>query len=130
MSSAIIITFMTANTGDKASLILRRWSGVTRAADADEYLTYLERTGFAEYLQTPGNQGVVALQRHAGDLCELTLLTLWPSQQAIRRFAGEDLTRAVFYPEDDRYLIHRDTRARHYEVAFAANWNLPEQRPR
>lgn len=126
----VIITSMILDTGarQESRLILRSWSGATRAADADEYLAYLERTGFADYLQTPGNQGVVALRRRVGHLAELTLLTLWPSAQAIRRFAGDDAERAVFYPEDDRFLIQRDTHARHYEVAFASNWHLPAQR--
>ena len=125
-----MITSMSVNNGtDEAGpLIVRSWSGATTVGQADEYLSYLGRTGFAEYLQTPGNQGVLALRRRVCDLSELTLLTLWPSTDAIRRFAGADIARAVFYPEDDRFLIRRDTDARHYEVAFASNWQLPAQR--
>jgi hypothetical protein len=36
---------------------------------------------------------------------------------AIEAFAGQDIDQAVFYPEDDRYLIERDLTVRHYEVA-------------
>jgi hypothetical protein len=35
---------------------------------------------------------------------------------AIKAFAGDDHERAVFYPEDDRFLVERDLRVRHYEV--------------
>jgi hypothetical protein len=35
---------------------------------------------------------------------------------AVRRFAGDDPERAVFYPEDDRYLVARDEHVTHYEV--------------
>ena len=35
---------------------------------------------------------------------------------AVKRFAGEAFDRAVFYPEDDRFLIDRETTASHYEV--------------
>jgi hypothetical protein len=31
-------------------------------------------------------------------------------------FAGDDIDRAVFYPEDDRYLIAKEDTVRHYEV--------------
>jgi heme-degrading monooxygenase HmoA len=99
-------------------MIARSWAGATRAGDGDAYLEYLHRTGFAEYRATPGNRGVLALRRVVGDRAEFVLLTLWESEEAIRRFAGDDIARAVFYPEDERYLVARDERVRHYEVVF------------
>jgi hypothetical protein len=36
---------------------------------------------------------------------------------AVKAFAGDDPERAVFYPEDDRFLIERDLTVAHYEVA-------------
>ena len=101
-------------------MIARTWAGATRAADADTYLDYLHSTGFAEYRKTPGNRGVLALRRIAGNRAEFLLVTLWDSEEAIRRFAGDDLERAVFYPEDDRFLVARDDRVRHYEVVYQA----------
>jgi heme-degrading monooxygenase HmoA len=97
-------------------MIARTWAGATRAADADAYLDYLHATGLAEYRATPGNRGVLALRRVAGDRAEFLLITLWETEEAIRRFAGDDIERAVFYPEDERFLIDRDERVRHYEV--------------
>ncbi|MGY2066145.1 hypothetical protein [Blastococcus sp. SYSU DS0619] len=32
-------------------------------------------------------------------------------------FAGEDIERTVFYPEDDRYLVGREETVTHFEVA-------------
>jgi heme-degrading monooxygenase HmoA len=101
-------------------MIARSWSGVTRAEDADVYLEYLHATGIPEYRATPGNRGVLALRRIVGDRAEFLLLTLWESVEAIRRFAGEDIERAVFYPEDERYLIERGERVEHYEVVYQA----------
>jgi heme-degrading monooxygenase HmoA len=101
-------------------MIARSWSGVTRAEDADVYLEYLHATGIPEYRATPGNRGVLALRRIVGDRAEFLLLTLWESEEAIRRFAGEDIERAVFYPEDERYLIERGERVEHYEVVYQA----------
>jgi hypothetical protein len=34
----------------------------------------------------------------------------------VRGFAGEDVNRAVFYPEDERYLVDRETTVSHHEV--------------
>ncbi|HEY7614464.1 MAG TPA: antibiotic biosynthesis monooxygenase [Gemmatimonadales bacterium] len=99
-------------------MIARTWAGATRAADAEAYLDYLHATGLAGYRATPGNLGVLALRRVADERAEFLLLTLWESEEAIRRFAGDDIERAVFYPEDDRFLVARDERVRHYEVVF------------
>jgi heme-degrading monooxygenase HmoA len=97
-------------------VIARTWSGATRRADADSYLRYLEKTGFSEYRATPGNLGVLALRRLAGDRAEFLLISLWDSEEAIRQFAGDDIGRAVFYPEDERFLIERGEEVQHYEV--------------
>jgi heme-degrading monooxygenase HmoA len=102
-------------------MIARSWTGATRADDADAYLEYLHATGLSEYRATPGNRGVLALRRIAEGRAEFLLITLWDSEDAIRRFAGDDIGRAVFYPEDARYLVARDERVRHYDVVFSAN---------
>jgi hypothetical protein len=35
----------------------------------------------------------------------------------VEGFAGLDIEKAVFYPEDDQFLIERDLTVCHYEVA-------------
>jgi heme-degrading monooxygenase HmoA len=97
-------------------MMARTWRGTTRAEDADAYLEYLEKTGFSEYRATPGNRGVLGLRRVTGDRAEFLLVTLWDSEEAIRKFAGEDIERAVFYPEDDRFLVEREEHVNHFEV--------------
>jgi hypothetical protein len=47
--------------------------------------------------------------------------TLWDSLDAVVAFAGEDYEAAVFYPEDDRYLIERDLRVKHYQVVATSS---------
>jgi heme-degrading monooxygenase HmoA len=59
---------------------------------------------------------VQTLRAVRGDEAEWVLVTLWDSWEAIRAFAGTDVERAVFYPEDERYLIRRDLTVMHYEV--------------
>ena len=96
--------------------VARIWRGAVRAADRDEYLDYLETTGIAEYRETPGNRSVQVLRRDIGDRTEFVIVTLWDSRQHITAFAGDDIDRAVFYPEDDRYLVERDDTVTHYDV--------------
>ena len=97
-------------------MIARVWAGSTRAGDADAYLDYLHRTGLAEYARTPGHRRTITMRRIADGRADFLLLTLWDSLDAVRAFAGDDLERAVFYPEDDRFLVARDDRVTHYEV--------------
>jgi hypothetical protein len=41
----------------------------------------------------------------------------WRSRADIEGFAGQDIDAAVFYPEDDHYLIDREMTVHHYDVA-------------
>ncbi len=106
-------------------MIVRAWRGATRSEDADAYLEYLNRTGFPEYRATPGNRGVLGLRRVVAGRAEFLLLTLWDSEEAIRRFAGDDPDRAVFYPEDERFLVERGETVEHFTVAFESGWTHP-----
>jgi heme-degrading monooxygenase HmoA len=96
--------------------VVRMWSGVVRTEDRDTYLDYVERTGMDAYRRTAGNLDAWLLAREIGDgRTEITTVSRWESIQAIIGFAGADYERAVFYPEDDQYLLERDTLVRHYE---------------
>jgi heme-degrading monooxygenase HmoA len=97
-------------------MIARIWRGAVRREDAAAYTNYIAGTGMAEYRSTPGNQGAWMLRRDDGDRSEIITFSLWDSRDSIRAFAGEDIEQAVFYPDDDRFLIERDATVRHYEV--------------
>ena len=97
-------------------MLARIWRGATCADDADEYVKYLEATGLREYRVTPGHRGVLPLRRVVNGSAEFVLLTFWDSENAIRAFAGDDISRAVFYPEDDRFLVDRGVRVEHFDV--------------
>jgi heme-degrading monooxygenase HmoA len=96
--------------------LIRIWRGWTRPEDTAAYEKYLLRTGFAEYTATKGNQGAYFTRRESGDRTEFLLITLWDGWDAVREFAGDDPERAVFYPEDDRFLIDRELTVTHHEV--------------
>jgi heme-degrading monooxygenase HmoA len=98
-------------------MIARLWRGVVRKADSDAYAAYMRRTGVAEYSGTPGNRGVWMLRRDVDEgRTEFVMFTLWDSLDAVKAFAGEDYETAVFYPEDERFLLERDLKAAHYRV--------------
>jgi len=104
-------------------MVVRTWKGATRAGDAEAYLDYLRATGVRAARATPGNRGVWVLRRAVGEgaaaRSELLFVSVWEDEGAVRAFAGDDPTRAVFYPEDDRFLVERDEAVAHYELALA-----------
>ncbi len=97
-------------------MIARIWRGVTRENDKDTYFEYLKKTGLKEYASISGNQGVWVLRRVYDGKSEFTLISLWDSFDAIQAFAGPDYEQAVFYPEDEKFLVEKGPRVIHYEV--------------
>ena len=98
-------------------MIARIWRGITLKEKADDYLAYLHETGLRDYANTAGNRGVTVLRRVQGDHCEIMLISLWDSMDAVRAFAGENPDKSVYYPEDDQYLLQMEPLVRHYEIA-------------
>ena len=102
-------------------MIARVWRGWVRTEDRDAYVSYVEETGIAQYRSTPGNIEAHLLTRDLDDgRTEVVTLSFWSSLDAVRAFAGDDVTRAVFYPEDDRYLVDREVTVAHYDVRDGA----------
>lgn len=98
-------------------MIARIWRGAVRADDAAAYAAYIQETGIEGYKKTPGNRGAWALRRANGDRAEFVTVSFWDSREAIEAFSGQDIENAVFYPEDDQFLVERDLTVHHYEVA-------------
>ena len=99
------------------TITARIWRGAVRRQDGDAYARYMEKTGLVEYRKTPGNLSATMLRRDLGDRTEFVMYSTWESMDAVKAFAGDDPERAVFYPEDDRWLIERELTVAHYEVA-------------
>src|SRR4051812_25035100 len=107
-------------SGKEQLMIARTWRGATRAADADAYVDYLHATGLKAYRDTPGNRGAFCFRRIVGDRAEFVTLSFWDSESAIVGFGGEDIGRAVYYPEDDGFLVERVVVVELYELVFAS----------
>ena len=64
----------------------------------------------------PGNRGTLVLRRVRDGRAEFETILLFDSLGDIHAFAGDDIEVAVFFPEDDRYLIEREPTVCHFEV--------------
>jgi heme-degrading monooxygenase HmoA len=101
-------------------MIARTWHGMVPASRGDEYAAYLAKTGIPDYRSTPGNLGVHVLRRTEGDRTHFLLVTFWDSWESIRAFAGDDVERAKYYPEDREFLIELEPNVVHYDVVEEA----------
>ena len=97
-------------------MIARIWRGRVRPELLDEYRSYIEGTGLRDYAATPGNRGAYMLTRQGERYGEVITLSFWESESSIAAFAGNDITRARYYPEDERFLIDFPERVEHFET--------------
>jgi heme-degrading monooxygenase HmoA len=98
-------------------MIVRIWRGITPKEQADAYLEHLQQTALPVLAGQPGLRGAWVLRRVHGDRCEFQLLSLWESLDAVRAFAGDEPERAVYFAEDDKFLLDMEPLVRLYEVA-------------
>jgi len=97
-------------------LIARQWIDEILELDADTYGKYLEETGLKESRATKGNQGVWLLRRVHDGRAEFVVVSLWDSFESIKAFAGPDYEKAVYYPEDKKFLLKLAPQVTHFEA--------------
>jgi heme-degrading monooxygenase HmoA len=100
-------------------MITRIWHGRTKAAYADAYLAFLQRTGIPDYLKTPGILSVKILRRLEGEICHFCTVTEWSDVERVKGFAGDEYEKAKYYAEDANYLLEFEERVLHYETYIA-----------
>ena len=103
-------------------MISRIWHGWTSAADAYQYEAMLRADILPGIHRVKGYLGAYLLRRSVGSEVEFVTITQFTDLDAIKAFAGEDLTRAVIHPPARKLLIRFDERSVHYETILT-----PEQ---
>jgi heme-degrading monooxygenase HmoA len=99
-------------------MIARVWAARATAANAKAYQRHVEQHLVPELRTIAGYVGITVLTHHdlVSDDVEIIVSTRWISLDAIRRFAGDDLERAVVAAEAKAVLTDWDERVRHYEI--------------
>jgi heme-degrading monooxygenase HmoA len=98
-------------------MIARMWHGRTKASDGERYREFLISRAIPDYKSIEGNIGVRILWRVEGEEAHFITLTYWENREVIKRFAGEDIELAKYYPEDEDFLLEFEREVTHYEVA-------------
>lgn len=101
-------------------MIARLWHGRVPAAKAAAYREFLNRRAIPDYRSVAGNLGVHILERPDGDVVHFVTLTFWQDMDVIRGFAGDDVARAKYYPEDKDFLVEFEPTVVHYTVVAQA----------
>lgn len=103
-------------------MIVRTWSAKADAAGAQDYSRYFGATLLPQLRRLPGFAGAYLLRRDLGEdsTVELTAHTFWESPEAIRAFAGDDITMSAVEPEARAMLTDFDRMATHRTVAVDA----------
>jgi heme-degrading monooxygenase HmoA len=97
-------------------MIARIWHGRTNTTKSGEYLAFLQLRALPDYRGTPGNLAAYILRRAEGDVTHFVTLTHWDSLQSIEAFAGKDISRAKYYPEDSGFLLEFEPTVQHHEL--------------
>jgi heme-degrading monooxygenase HmoA len=97
-------------------MIVRTWSARATKSGAVAYSSYFQKTLLPQLRELDGFSGAFLLARDDDGLVELTAHTLWDSLEAIRAFAGDDITTAVVEPEALAVLQHSDETVVHRDV--------------
>lgn len=97
-------------------MIVRMWHGRVPTKKAKAYREFTNHRAIRDYQSVPGNISVHILERQEDEVTHFITLTFWESLDAIRGFAGDDLEKAKYYPEDKDFLLEFEPRVVHYEV--------------
>jgi len=97
-------------------MIIREWRGRAAPSTADAYPTHFRTSVLPELLDLPGFLGAHLAKRQFENKIEFLVLTRWLSIDAIRAFAGSDISKAVVEPGAVAALLDFDTSVQHYEV--------------
>jgi heme-degrading monooxygenase HmoA len=99
-------------------VIARYWSARTSREKAPHYAQHLETAVFAELKKLDGFKNAMLLQRDIDDGVEVVVFTFWQSLESIRKFAGDQVDRAVVADPARALLDDFDRQVRHYDVVL------------
>jgi heme-degrading monooxygenase HmoA len=101
-------------------VIVRAFHATATAEGADAYREHFTRSVLPGLQRIDGYQGAYLLRRDHDGHVELQVLTLWDSLEAISRFAGANLERAVVEPAAQAVLASYDPTVTHHTVVVDA----------
>jgi heme-degrading monooxygenase HmoA len=100
-------------------MIARHWRGWTSIENADAYEALLRDSVLPGLKRLEGYRGGYVLRSNRTEDVEFVVVNFFDSLEAVKRFAGEEYTVAVFEPEAKRLLSKVEPVATHYDVRIS-----------
>jgi heme-degrading monooxygenase HmoA len=97
-------------------MIVRTWRGRASLSKPDDYVRHFRTNVVAELRAVEGFLGATLVRQVRPDDIEFLVITRWRSMDAIKRFAGDAVGRAVVEPGAVMALASYDEFVEHYEV--------------
>ncbi len=100
------------------NLVVRSFSASATIANAEAYVDFFNHRLVPQLRRIDGHRGAMVLVRTGSHQAAIEVLTFWESIEAIRRFAGEEIDRAVIEPDARALFLSCDEQVRHYHMAL------------
>lgn len=97
-------------------MIVRVWRGRVATQYERAYIEHLTRRVFPAFRTIKGFVGGSLLKEKHAESVEFMVITRSTSMDAIRAFAGSDLTKAVIEPAAEAILLDYDRTVKHYDL--------------
>lgn len=97
-------------------MVARHWRGWTKSQHADDYEKLLSDKVLPGLKSVEGYRGGYVLRHDRTEEVEFVVVNFFESINAVKKFAGEDYTMAVFEPEAQQLLCRIEKFATHYDV--------------
>ncbi|HEX6464439.1 MAG TPA: Clp protease N-terminal domain-containing protein [Vicinamibacterales bacterium] len=100
--------------------VIRQWKGLIKPGLAEEYIRHLHEETLPSLRAIPGFVYATILRREVEDGTEFQVQTFWRSFDAIKAFAGDDITVAVVPPAAQELMVRYDDHVVHYQAVQSA----------
>jgi len=104
------------SSSQEKGMILRMWKARSTAEKSDRYIQHATGRVFPALQAIEGHCGAYLLRRAVDGVVEITVLTLWESMEAVRKFAGMHPEKAVVEAEARAFLTEFDETVTHFAV--------------
>ena len=98
--------------------IMRQWHGEVALEKADEYEKFMVERAAPDYSSLPGLLHLFFTRKDELEISHFLLVTIWDSVESVKKFAGEDVEIAKYYPEDDAFLLSKEKYTIMYDIFF------------
>jgi heme-degrading monooxygenase HmoA len=100
-------------------MIARIWTAEASPTNGQAYAAHFASHVVPAVQSVPGYAGSLLLTQRAGGAVRIQVITFWESLDAVRGFAGPDVTAAVVADDARRLLTSFETSVRHFDVVSA-----------